>query len=563
MRFGLPFSRRRSGSEREPASPVDPIDPIDIVRAYHDATRHHEHAFARAPGTMDWDTQPDPFRRYRGARLIELDHVPLEGGPAYAQAFVEGAAPAAPVDKRSVSQLFGDAFGLTAWKEVGDVSWALRANPSSGNLHPTEGYLVGGPIEGLHESAVVAHYAPREHALEVRAEVPSELMGELRGEGRAAFFIGLTSIHWREAWKYGERAYRYCQHDVGHAIGAFAVAAAGLGWSVRLADRLGHGDLVRLLDLRPLPDVEPEEPDCLLAVYTGAADEVARPATVPEAFASLSYAGEPNALSHERADWEAVEIVAEAARKPPTEPAGLESATIVAPEVSCLGETLPVRRVVHQRRSAVAFDGRTELPFETFMALLAHTIPSPGRLPFSALPWRPRIHLGLFVHRVTGLAPGLYLFARDPERRPLLQAAMQRPFEWRRPDGVPDGLELDLLMPGDVRAVARGVSCGQDIASDGAFAVAMLAEFEPTLKAVGAWGYPRLHWEAGAIGQVLYLDAEAAGLRATGIGCFFDEPTQHVFGLGSTAFRTVYHFTVGGPVEDERLTTWPPYPPRG
>ncbi len=44
-----------------------------------------------------------------------------------------------------------------------------------------------------------------------------------------AFLVALTSIHWREAWKYGERAFRYCQHDVGHAIGALRVAAS-LAW---------------------------------------------------------------------------------------------------------------------------------------------------------------------------------------------------------------------------------------------------------------------------------------------------------------------------------------------
>ena len=41
-----------------------------------------------------------------------------------------------------------------------------------------------------------------------------------------AFLLGLASVYWREAWKYGERAFRYCQHDVGHAIGTVRIAAA-------------------------------------------------------------------------------------------------------------------------------------------------------------------------------------------------------------------------------------------------------------------------------------------------------------------------------------------------
>jgi nitroreductase len=90
----------------------------------------------------------------------------------------------------------------------------------------------------------------------------------------------------------------------------------------------------------------------------------------------------------------------------------------------------------------------------------------------------------------------------------------------------------------------------------------MLAEFEPSLRLHGAWFYRRLFWECGAVGQALYLEAEALGIRATGIGCFFDEPAHEVFGLDSGRFRSLYHFSAGGPVDDPRLRTWPAYPPR-
>ena len=33
------------------------------------------------------------------------------------------------------------------------------------------------------------------------------------------------------------------------------------------------------------------------------------------------------------------------------------------------------------------------------------------------------------------------------------------------------------------------------------------------------------------IGQVLYLEAEAAGIRSTSIGCYFDHPMHRVLGL--------------------------------
>jgi hypothetical protein len=87
----------------------------------------------------------------------------------------------------------------------------------------------------------------------------------------------------------------------------------------------------------------------------------------------------------------------------------------------------------------------------------------------------------------------------------------------------------------------------------------MVAEFERPLNHYGAWFYPRLFWEAGAVGQLLYLEAEAAGIRSTGIGCYFDDAMHEILGLEGTTYQDLYHFTVGGAVEDTRITTLPAY----
>ena len=109
--------------------------------------------------------------------------------------------------------------------------------------------------------------------------------------------------------------------------------------------------------------------------------------------------------------------------------------------------------------------------------------------------------------------------------------------------------------------VARGVDYTRPsiAGKDGAFAVAMLAELEPAIAQYGASFYRRLHWEAGAIGQVLYLEAEAAGVRATGIGCFFDDVLHELLGLDGRTLAMLYGFTVGGPLDDPRIRTAPPY----
>jgi hypothetical protein len=132
-------------------------------------------------------------------------------------------------------------------------------------------------------------------------------------------------------------------------------------------------------------------------------------------------------------------------------------------------------------------------------------------------------------------------------------------FDWSTPAGCPSDLPLRMLEAGDARRLATQLSCHQDIAGDGAFSLAMIAGYQEALFTHGAWFYRRLFWEAGLIGQVLYLEAEAAGVRATGIGCFFDDPVHRVFGIEDLAFQSLYHFTVGGAVDDPRLTTLAPY----
>lgn len=61
------------------------------------------------------------------------------------------------------------------------------------------------------------------------------------------------------------------------------------------------------------------------------------------------------------------------------------------------------------------------------------------------------------------------------------------------------------------------------------------------------------------IGQCLYLAAEAHGVRGTGIGCYFDDPFHELLGISTNSWQSLYHFTIGHPMEDPRLQTLPAY----
>ena len=539
---------------------------MDRVLVYHQATKHGFYSYARGPGYMDWDTQPDPFRRYKGAPLIKLERGEPDELPSYEPTFLVGHNLPAHLDLQSVSQLFFDSLAISAWKQVEDVKWALRVNPSSGNLHPTEGYLICGPLDGLGDMPMVCHYAPKEHALELRAQFALETWSALTADlPTGTLLIGLTSIHWREAWKYGERAFRYCQHDVGHALAAVSIAAAGLGWQATLLDDVGTEGLADLLGVFDPQGAEEETPDCLLAVYPqGQTCLTQTLATeVLTTFTTLPWQGQPNELSPDHVDWTIIEDVAEATVKPATRGVyAISTSDNGEVEVNLNMPLAPIslRQIIHQRRSAVELDGHTEIGRDVFYKILLKTLVGPERFPFNALPWRPIIHLALFVHRVQDFEPGLYMLVRDPLQKEGLGAAMKDEFDWEKPEGCPDCLGLYRLAKGDARRLAGQLSCNQNIAADGCFSLGMIADFESSLKGYGPWFYPRLFWESGMVGQVLYLEAEAAGIGGTGIGCFFDDPVHDVLGLRTMQYQSLYHFTVGGPLEDGRLTTLPAYP---
>jgi SagB-type dehydrogenase family enzyme len=561
---------RGNGLRRERLLGAD-ISAIERVLAYHERTKHHFHRSAASLGYMDWAAQPDPFRRYAGADLVHLP-LPDAGRPLpYWQLYAHGDVPSEPLSLASISLFFRYALSLTAWKRINDTTWSLRANPSSGNLHPTEGYAVLPPIEQLGDVPAVYHYAPKEHALERRAILDGKTWSELCAPfPEGSFLVGLSSVHWREAWKYGERAFRYCQHDAGHAIATLRVAAAALGWRLVLFDGISDDAIAGLFGLSRDDDygsAEREEPEVLALVTTGV------PPAFPQPLSGLTigsiraqWSGKANTLSSEHSvKWPVIDEVAQATRRSESAPMTGDFSGFPTEEqlfgIPIRDSLLTAEKAILGRRSAVAMDGSTAISQATFYRMLARLMPTrDGRsVPWDAIPWRPRIHLGLFVHRIEGVPSGLYALARDPAKLTVLKKVMRPAFLWQRLPSCPPGLPLYLLQEGDCRGVAATVSCGQDIAGDGAFSLGMIADYMASLATHGAAFYRNLFWEAGMVGQVLYLEAEEAGIRSTGIGCYFDDPVHEVFGITSPAWQSFYHFTVGGPVEDVRLTTLSPY----
>jgi SagB-type dehydrogenase family enzyme len=460
----------------------------------------------------------------------------------------------------SLGALLHLSFGITAWKTFGPDRWAVRANPSSGNLHPVEAYLVVRNFPGL--APGVYHYRPEDHALECRAEFARD---EATAHSPSPIAIGLSTVLWREAWKYGERAFRYCQLDTGHAVGALHYAAAALGWKVSEQPQIGTESLGHALGLdRPQDfpaarrmDTEQEEPELLVSVSSDAADPPLEVEDLLRAVARSRWAGVASVIDpHPMYRWPVVNDIAAATRvaegvarlRRPIVP-GARAAPLTPRE-----STRSAAEVILGRRSARRFDSGYSMDRKDFVGVLQSVTSSAARV----LAHTHRIDIVLLVHRVDGLDSGVYLLTR-PGDGPPLATRLTSHFDLVTVADAPPAIDLRRIAPVDTRTLARlarELSCRQEIAAQACFVGALVVEFDPVIERDPS-AYRSLHREAGLLGQVLYLEAEARGLRGTGIGCFLDDAFHELLELSDTRFQTLYLFAVGKAIGEAPIETTP------
>jgi len=524
--------------------------------AYHQATKHSYRRYARSAGFMDWENQPVPFRFYEGSPTVALPLLSNDPGLDHRQLYCSPA-DAEALRCENLAGFCELSMGLSAWKELRGSRWSLRINPSSGNLHPTELYVAGPQVDSL--PGGIYHYNPLRHALERRTQLEPSLWRELqRHFGAPLFFVALSSIFWRESWKYGERAWRYCNHDVGHAVAALRFAAGLWGWKLTYLNAVSDSQVENLLGFGQTDwhREEKEHPDLLCVVHDPGAGDVPRtlPVSVSDAVGQQPFEGTPNRLSRDPVQWEVVNNVADLTRKPVT---AAETFTYdSAGRMPASHSDLKAAQIIRRRRSALAFDPDGRMELACFRAILDRTRPRSRCAPFDVQLGEPQVHLLLFLHNVEPLARGLYLLLRNRHHLDELKQSMHPQFLWEPVDE--SRLPLYRLQYGDYRTLAARLSCGQSIAGDSVLSLGMLARFRETLLDA-PYRYRHLYWETGMIGQALYLEAEAQGFRGTGIGCYFDDPVHEVAGLQDDTWQSLYHFTIGRSVDDPRLSTLPPY----
>ena len=441
--------------------PDDSHSMRETVFAYHEQTKHHFHRHARSLGYMDWATQPHPFRYYEGSLQTQLDLSQTPRPLAYDQLYEDNPLSPMVVDVDSLAIFFRYSLALSAWKQSGLSRWSLRINPSSGNLHPTEAYAVLPSLSDASTNPALYHYVSESHVLEQRASFSEDVWRNLTYSlPQGSFLVGLSSVIWREAWKYGERAFRYCQHDIGHAVAALRFAAVFCGWTLRLVPSWSTEDIAQLLGLNRADDFckeEPEEAEALAVVTPNTAAATNWPPlpgpddTILKRIHESDWYGRANQLSKSHVPWPLIEEVTAATRM-------ARAKSVVVPTDSdhgCWGNTesptsLDAGQIISQRRSCLSLDGVSTISREVFLRMLARTLPA-SHPPWDAIYWQARIHLLLFVHRVDGMRPGVYILVRDRTKTDNLKSAFRSDLVWQSPADLSPKLPLYLLIESDCR----------------------------------------------------------------------------------------------------------------
>jgi SagB-type dehydrogenase family enzyme len=381
--------------------------------AYHEATKHTVEKLMRSSHALDWANIPEPFRHYEHVPVLDL---PADApAPEAAALSVLRGQPGQPNTRDGaafLSQLLFHAAAISATKAVRSAGYryALRVNPSSGNLHPTEFHFATRGLRGWPDG--LYHYRASAHMAEQRGE--GDWAGEILKHARAPWLrdaplvFVLTSIAWREAWKYRSRAYRYCLHDTGHAWESLALSARASGCEAFAAGHFADDALTGLLQMA-------DEWPMLIVALRGDGVPIGG-AAAPE---RRWHGGEPNRLSKDAAPYPLIDQVHAATKlAEPLGPAASGAARaeprrgeVPLPSLAASGASYA--EVARRRRSALDFrGGRETIALAQLASLLdaamrQHRADFEGDLP-AGNPAR-YAQLYLYVHRVDGLEPGVLM----------------------------------------------------------------------------------------------------------------------------------------------------------
>ena len=484
---------------------------IEAAWQYHRGTNHSWRSVSQGAHYMDWDNQPSPFKLYPGLTGDKLPtDIPNSGLPALeALGLATPEGPCRPT-LFQLAGLFHYAAGITKVGTVPGGKMYFRAAACTGALYHIELYLVCGDLQDL--PAGVYHFGAHDFSLYRLREGDHRgaLLGATGGQAAVAeapATIVLSSVYWRNSWKYQARAYRHAYWDSGTILANLLAVGNANRIPLELITSFVDEPVNRLLDL----DVSREVALHLVPVGRDQADTIGPPLAVDV----LDLEVEP--YSRREVHYPAmVEMHSASSLLDPSEvpdlwgnppslvnpvPKGSIFPLGVTPETALPPDSMErtIEETILRRGSSRRFR-RADVTFEQLSNML------------------DRATRGIaadFLDDSGGTLNQLYLIVNDVEDLP------QGSYVFHR-----DRSELEQLAQSDFRVQAGHLDLGQPLAADASVNVYILADLNSVLDRYGNRGYRMAQVEASIMGGRLYLGAYAQRLGATGLTFFDDEVTE-------------------------------------
>jgi len=489
---------------------------IEAAWQYHQGTNHSWRSVSQSAHYMDWDNQPSPFKLYSGITGDKLPaDIPNSGLPALSALGLAspkglGEGPCRPTLSQ-LAGLFHYAAGITKIGTVPGGKMYFRAAACTGALYHIELYLVCGDLPGL--PAGVYHFGTQDFSLN-RLRVGDyrgvllEASGGQAAVAEAPATIVLSSVYWRNSWKYQARAYRHAYWDSGTILANLLALGNANQIPLKLVTCFVDEPVNRLLDL----DASREVALHLVPVGRDPADEIGPPLAVdvldldvePYSRREVSYPAmvEMHSASSLLDPGEVPDLWGNPPAPMNPAPTGPMFPLEVTPETALppitLEETILRRGSSRRfRRAAITFEQLSNMLDRATRGMSADFLDDSGGT---------LNQLYLIVNDVEGLPQGSYVF--------------------HRAGGARDRGELEQLAQGDFRVQAGHLDLGQPLAADASVNVYILADLKSVLDRYGNRGYRMAQVEASIMGGRLYLGAYAQRLGATGLTFFDDEVTE-------------------------------------
>lgn len=489
--------------------------------------------------------QPDPFKTYRLGAEVDLKPY-LDESKVNAQASHTERAWA------RLSHFLINVYGLTAQvKTAFGQTFYLRAAPSAGGLYPTEIYLVS---RGNHLlPAGLYNYQVRTHSLwrfwddHVWQALQEACFWHPALETTQIAVI-VTSVFYRSAWRYQDRAYRRICLDAGHVLSNLELAGSLVdyrphligGYRDEAVNQLLYLDAetesaIAIAALADLLQVEQNLPHFTTAQASSAQVDFPRIADgdlLPYIHQATCIEQDDNFRWLSRGKTVPDQAGPDATAIPDDKynfPFCLKISTITSP-IDWDDRLQGLERTILRRRSTREFTG-ANLTLEELGAVLDFVY-QPHHYVDQGLDGDPDycdvslIQTFVAVSGVEGLDAGCYYYA------PLQQELRQIRFK-------------------NFRAELQYLCLGQDLGHDAGAVVFHTADLKAAIAHYGDRVYRYLHLDAGHLGQRLNLAAVRLGLGVSGIGGFFDDQVNEVLGIPEDE-AVLYITTLGRPVDPDR-----------